>query len=151
MGHKGIGKSALFMISIHEDQDRGRLPILIRPDDITGIGDDTRNFLQTIREWKHGLQKIIATKALNQFGVAHPGNLAAILSSAGKVINYLRDTIKPYADPKVSGQPTQQVLVKNLARLKAVSRSWVIRTFCRLSCSVCSAYGPQSYRGKDNG
>lgn len=52
VGHKGIGKSALFMISIHEDQDRGRLPILIRPDDITGIGDDTRNFLQTIREWK---------------------------------------------------------------------------------------------------
>lgn len=66
------------------------------------------------------MQQIIATKALNQFGVAHPGNLAAILSSAGKVINYLRDTIKPYADPKVSGQPTQQVLVKNFLKNSSI-------------------------------
>jgi len=45
VGHKGIGKSALFKIAISEDPDRGNLPISIRPDDVVGIGRDTTDFL----------------------------------------------------------------------------------------------------------
>src|SRR6266849_6171773 len=67
VGHKGIGKSALFAVAIHEDQDLSRLPILIRPDDILGIGVETGDFLKMIRDWKQGLQEIIATKAIEKF------------------------------------------------------------------------------------
>lgn len=36
VGHKGIGKSALFQIAMGEDEDHGRLAILVKPDDILG-------------------------------------------------------------------------------------------------------------------
>ncbi len=62
VGHKGIGKSALFTVAMDEERSEGNLPILIRPDDITGMGTDTGDFLKTIREWKHGLEEIIASQ-----------------------------------------------------------------------------------------
>lgn len=34
VGHKGIGKSALFKVAIAEDSEDGRLPISLRPDDV---------------------------------------------------------------------------------------------------------------------
>ncbi len=80
VGHKGIGKSALFTVAMQEERERGQLPILIRPDDITGIGTDTGDFLKTIREWKHGLQEIIATKATEALGIQQKGNLKAVLT-----------------------------------------------------------------------
>ena len=38
VGHKGIGKSALFHIAMAEEAQRGKLSLLIKPDDIAGIG-----------------------------------------------------------------------------------------------------------------
>ena len=58
VGHKGIGKSALFKVAISEDPERGNLPISIRPDDVVGIGQNTTDFLALINEWKLGLIKI---------------------------------------------------------------------------------------------
>ena len=52
VGHKGVGKSALFKIAIQEETDNNRLTILIKPDDIIGIGDQTDDFLKLIRDWK---------------------------------------------------------------------------------------------------
>jgi hypothetical protein len=37
VGHKGIGKSALFQVAMSEDQEEGQLPIFLRPDDVSGI------------------------------------------------------------------------------------------------------------------
>lgn len=37
VGHKGIGKSALFRVAEMEDEENEILPIIIRPDDIVGI------------------------------------------------------------------------------------------------------------------
>ncbi len=53
VGHKGIGKSALFHVAMAEDSTAGRLSLLIKPDDIAGIGDSEANFLQLIREKRH--------------------------------------------------------------------------------------------------
>jgi len=45
VGHKGIGKSALFKVAMSEDPDRSILPISIRPDDVEGIGNESNDFL----------------------------------------------------------------------------------------------------------
>jgi predicted AAA+ superfamily ATPase len=64
VGHKGIGKSALFKIAMAEDKQKGNLPVFIRPDDLIDIGKDASSFLETIRDWKKGLKYIIAIKVL---------------------------------------------------------------------------------------
>jgi hypothetical protein len=56
VGHKGIGKSALFQGAMQDDIDHNRLPIFVRPDDIEGIGDGSPGFNPSIREWKRGLR-----------------------------------------------------------------------------------------------
>lgn len=112
VGHKGVGKSALFTIAIQEDRDANQLPILIRPDDITGIGTGAGDFLQTIRDWKQGLQEILVRKVLDAFAVAHPDNLrGSILGGAGRVLGFLKETLGPYLDNKVALKATNTALL----------------------------------------
>lgn len=68
VGHKGVGKSALFKVALAEAQEKGELAILIRPDDIVGIQTDSGDFIQAIRDWKEGLVTIIASKIFTSFG-----------------------------------------------------------------------------------
>lgn len=121
VGHKGIGKSALFTVAMQEERDRGQLPILIRPDDITAIGTDVGDFLKTIREWKKGLQDIIATKALESLGIAKQGNLSAALSGAGKIFSFLVDSAKPYVEKNVSLNAAQELLLGNFLKNKTIT------------------------------
>lgn len=44
VGHKGIGKSAIFTIARHEDEKHNKLSILIRPDDIAFVGKNSTDF-----------------------------------------------------------------------------------------------------------
>ena len=62
VGHKGIGKSAIFTMARHEDLRENRLSMLIRPDDVDDITKDISDFSQMIRAWKQGLQAIIVKK-----------------------------------------------------------------------------------------
>ncbi len=62
VGHKGIGKSAIFTIARHEDMESHNISILIRPDDISSIGKDVNDFDQMIRDWKIGLVTIVSNK-----------------------------------------------------------------------------------------
>lgn len=121
VGHKGIGKSALFTVAIQEEKERGQLPILIRPDDITAIGTGSGDFLQTIREWNHGLQEIIATKALEALGIEGQGNRSVILGRAGRVFSFLADSAKPYINSKVSLSPAQKALITNFLKTKTIT------------------------------
>jgi hypothetical protein len=121
VGHKGIGKSALFTVAMQEERERGELPILIRPDDITAIGTDTADFLKTIRDWKRGLQEIIATKALEALGITQQGNLSAVLSGAGKIFAFLADSAKPYSESKISLGPAQRALLSNFLTRKTIT------------------------------
>lgn len=62
VGHKGIGKSAIFTVARHEDEKKNRLSVLIRPDDIAQLGKVENNFDQLIHDWKIGLIEIISNK-----------------------------------------------------------------------------------------
>lgn len=62
VGHKGIGKSAIFTIARHEDKEKNYVSLLIRPDDIANLGKDEEDFDAIIRSWKTGLLQIITHK-----------------------------------------------------------------------------------------
>jgi hypothetical protein len=112
VGHKGVGKSALFTVAIQEDRDAHQLPILIRPDEIAGIGTGASDFLQTIRDWKQGLQEILVRKVLDAFGVAQPENFrGSVLGGAGRVLGYLKDTLGPYLNDKIAVEATDKAVL----------------------------------------
>lgn len=69
VGHKGIGKSALFKVSFLEDKESYVLPIWIKPDDVVGIADEINGFLKMVRAWKEGLYRIILNKVLSFFRI----------------------------------------------------------------------------------
>jgi len=69
VGHKGIGKSALFKISAAEDIEKHKIPIVIKPDDVAEIAQEEGNFLQIIRAWKVGITDIVRKKLLIFFHV----------------------------------------------------------------------------------
>lgn len=94
VGHKGIGKSALFHVAMAEDATAGRLSLLIKPDDIAGIGDTETNFLKLIREWKTGITEIIARKALVSFGMLHDNWRGKLNEYGGRFIDFLQSTFK---------------------------------------------------------
>jgi len=94
VGHKGIGKSALFHVAMLEETQRGKLSLLIKPDDIAGIGENETDFLKLIREWKSGISEIISRKALISFGQLHEGWRGKLNEYGGKFIDYLQSTFK---------------------------------------------------------
>lgn len=109
VGHKGIGKSALFHVAMAEDEQKGRLSLLIKPDDIAGIGDSETDFLKLIREWKAGISEIIAKKAITSFGLLHEGWRSKLNEYGGKLIDYLQTTFR--ADEYASLGQTQKLIV----------------------------------------
>ncbi len=68
VGHKGIGKSALFQVARHEDIENGVLSLLLRPDDVYEVTTSSGNLLESIRNWKSGLARIIYDKCVHTIG-----------------------------------------------------------------------------------
>jgi len=93
VGHKGIGKSALFKVAIAEEEEGQRLTILIKPDDIANIKTSATDFIGSIRDWKMGITNLIVEKVLSKFGqslstsVSGTPVLGAISSILSSVLN----------------------------------------------------------------
>lgn len=68
VGHKGIGKSAVFQVMKKEFDDANILTIMLTPDDILELGEQETDMLKLIRIWKKELATIIANKVLDKFG-----------------------------------------------------------------------------------
>ncbi len=94
VGHKGIGKSALFHVSMAEEKQKQHLSLLIKPDDIAGIGENETDFLKLIREWKVGISEVIARKSLVSFGLLRDGWRARLNGYGGQFIDFLQSTFK---------------------------------------------------------
>jgi hypothetical protein len=95
VGHKGIGKSALFQIAIGEDIADNRLTLTIKPDDVLELGDDTGDFLKTIRSWKAGLLDLLAEKAVSTLGGSTGTDGSnKVRQFSGHLLEFLRQTIK---------------------------------------------------------
>jgi len=109
VGHKGIGKSALFQVSMAENSDANLLTVAIKPDDIVGLATDTKDFLQTIRDWKEGLIGIIAKKVLASFGSADEKMFSRMANYGGNILDFVKDTFE--AKSGLSLTPTNQKLI----------------------------------------
>lgn len=94
VGHKGVGKSALFKVAISERQEAGGFPILIRPDDIVGLGTDTSDFLQTIRDWKKGLLAIMARKVFSTLKVPASDAAKMLPADTEQFVDDLKNVVR---------------------------------------------------------
>ena len=119
VGHKGIGKSALFQVAIHEDTQAGRLAVQIKPDDIADIGDDDPNFLKQILCWKNGINEIIAKKVLQSYGLLVSGWREKLNQYGGMILNFLEDTFSPLS--KANLTPTKELFVSDFLKNKKIS------------------------------
>lgn len=99
VGHKGIGKSALFQVAMAEEAKEHRLAVLIKPDDIADLGTDAADFLKTVRSWKVGLAEIVAKKVLKSLGQASDDLKAKIGKFGGNVLEFVRTSLHPNAGP----------------------------------------------------
>lgn len=114
VGHKGIGKSALFHIAMSEEAQHGRLSLLIKPDDIAGIGENETDFLKLIRAWKTGITDIISQKALISFGLLNDGWHGKLNEYGGKFINYLQSTFR--ADYYANLQNPKKLIIEDFIK-----------------------------------
>ncbi|MFK4750826.1 P-loop ATPase, Sll1717 family [Oceanobacter antarcticus] len=111
VGHKGIGKSALFQVAIDEESSKNRLTLLIKPDDILGIAEDATDFLKLIRDWKAGINEIIARKALTSFGLLYEGWRGKLNQYGGAALDFLSSTLK--AENTVNLSASKQAVLKD--------------------------------------
>ncbi|MCX5565852.1 P-loop ATPase, Sll1717 family [Alcaligenes phenolicus] len=109
VGHKGVGKSALFKVAIQEEQDRGLITVLIKPDDVAGLATDTSDFLNTIREWKLGLSQIIAKKVLTDIGLDDESLVNRLKRYGGSLLSFFDETFRGVS--KGATQPAKQALI----------------------------------------
>lgn len=119
VGHKGIGKSALFQVAIDEESSKNRLTLLIKPDDIIGIAEDATDFLKLIRDWKTGINEIIARKALTSFGLLYEGWRGKLNQYGGAALDFLSSTLK--AENAVDLSASKQAVLKDFLRHNKIS------------------------------
>ncbi|CAD84167.1 P-loop ATPase, Sll1717 family [Nitrosomonas europaea] len=119
VGHKGIGKSALFQVAIDEETENKRLTVLIKPDDIIGIGEDTDDFLKLIRDWKIGINAIITQKALTSFGMLFEGWRGKLNQYGGTALDFLSSTLK--LEGKVSLTASKEAILRDFLKNNKIS------------------------------
>jgi hypothetical protein len=115
VGHKGIGKSALFQIAMAEDNEAHRLTLSVKPDDISGIAEDASDFLTVIRAWKVGLTELLASKALTELGIADEGWRDRLKSYGGRLVEFLRHSLENPVSYANLSAPNTAVAKKFLA------------------------------------
>ena len=121
VGHKGIGKSALFTIAIQEQRESGEVPILIQPSDLVDLGRSEDDFIKRIQEWKAGLNRIIVDKVLKSIGVDDASAAERLKRYGGGLVAFLLDVARPIADKSINVSPAQLALRDGLLKSQSVT------------------------------
>lgn len=136
VGHKGIGKSAIFAMARHEDIANNRVSVLIRPDDISSIGKNVDDFDQMIRDWKSGMIKIVTDKICENLHIpfAISDDQHKYASYVTQFIPTLKKLLTNYLDKKGVNE-TDELIIKNFLRENRVvvyiddlDRGWESKT-----------------------
>lgn len=120
VGHKGVGKSALFRVAMSDQQENGNLTILIKPDDIAEIGEKHESLVLSIPKWKFGLTAIVAEKVLAQFGINDETVKGRIIQYGMKVASLVTDTITPLLKNKINFTAGQRTLIDNFLKTQKI-------------------------------
>jgi hypothetical protein len=118
VGHKGIGKSALFQIAMQEDEENNIVNVLIKPDDIASLRINNDNFLQIIRDWKIGLTSIIAKKVLIKTGSLNNETSSKIKQYGSELISFFDDTFR---ESKIDRNPAKQKLIDSFLKKNKIN------------------------------
>lgn len=116
VGHKGVGKSAMFKVALAEAQESGELALLIRPDDILSIRTDSGDFIQAIRDWKDGLVSIITSKIFTSFGSEGPAGVSKLVG--GQLLNAVANF---FEEKKAVVGGVQKNVMEHFLRFKRIS------------------------------
>lgn len=119
VGHKGVGKSALFQVAMKEDIEEQKIVVFIKPDDIVGLGTKSNEFLQLIREWKEGLSEIIARKILNSLGVGSDDMQSKIKKNGGIILDVLNDSFDE--NTMISLNPAKRLIINKFIKSKIIN------------------------------
>lgn len=119
VGHKGIGKSALFKVSMSEEREKKNIPILIKPDDIAELGKSDENFLLKVRQWKVGLTRIIGNKVFQEFGINDDKTTGKLSQMGLKLVSFITESVSAVKD-SVDLAPTQRALVENFLKTNKI-------------------------------
>lgn len=119
VGHKGIGKSALFKVAMAEEQERGVISVLVKPNDVASITTDTTDFLKSIRDWKIGLTEIIARHVLTAVGVGSEGLGGNLQRYGFSLAAFLDQTFKESISANTI--PLKTVLIERFLKTHKIS------------------------------
>ena len=120
VGHKGIGKSALFSVAIQEDAKEGLLSISLRPDDISEVRDDQTDFNAQIKSWKTGLLRIIEKKVVENLGIAR-SDMQTKGQATGKALAVIKASVQPYLKDKIDFNPLQKAFTERFLKANALN------------------------------
>lgn len=133
VAHKGIGKSAIFRISYLENCENNILSLWVRPDDIAELGkaDEKDDFLQLIRRWKSGLEKLIIELVMKNFKVEIEDEFVEnIVKKSVTLIDKITSVVKKVDDivdkEKIREEVAKQYLSKNriVIYIDDLDRGW---------------------------
>jgi hypothetical protein len=119
VGHKGIGKSALFQVGIAELKENGQAAILLHPDDVATIAVASDDFLKSIRDWKVGLIEVVVSRLLASFGAVEEDLGSKIKRYAGRGLDFARETLKGLKN--IDYAPAQKAAFESLLKGGGVS------------------------------
>jgi hypothetical protein len=121
VGHKGIGKSALFQIAVQEDAEEKGLPVEVRPDDVADIAAASGPFLAQIRDWKQGIREIIAVKAVASIGGDGSTAKEMVSGSTLRILDVLAKVLKPTLEGHVDVTPLQAAATRSVQAQRPIT------------------------------
>ncbi|MFB9238117.1 P-loop ATPase, Sll1717 family [Plantactinospora siamensis] len=108
VGHKGIGKSALFRVAMAELREAGGLAVQIKPDDVADIARGQPDFLSSIRAWKVGLRDVIAKRAAQTMSLKVIGLEGQVKEAESVIVPLLEKISDREASAKAEIQATRE-------------------------------------------
>ncbi len=121
VGHKGIGKSAIFRVSYQDNVAANKLALWIRPDDIADlceVTDETQDFLKLIRAWKEGLEKLIYDLVIDNIGEGLSNN--AIRPPLTKGLRVLNSLSRMFRSDTFRIDEAKKVVVANFHKAQSI-------------------------------
>lgn len=118
VGHKGIGKSALFQIAMAEEHDAQKLTVLIKPDDVVDLGGNASDFLSGIRDWKLGIIHIVAKKILTRIASENDSAMEKLTSFGGRLIDFVSEVFQNHLNMNLA--PGNKSVIESFLKHKSI-------------------------------
>ena len=127
VGHKGIGKSAVLIMSFHEDQEDNCLSLWLKPTDLSKAWSVDGSFVERVEGIKRNMLKLIAEKSLlklNIMGFSLGDN--PVFVSTKQLFNLLLRKIQESNEASIDEQLAQNFMSSQKIKIYVddIDRGW---------------------------